>query len=180
MTRLSQIVDLQKSSFSAKVAAVFVANPLNEEQAGQLLSDLVFAEQTHGEIGEAAFRVFEYEPAKDWLQTLFVTAISLCAPQHGERGMAIEKHVFDAWIDTGRTRALADMITAEAENTTCCATACNCRRKQNAVAKLFSADTTKEEILTLYRLAVARHVLVMRETYPDLLVDEGTFASLSQ
>ncbi len=180
MTRLNQIVNLQKSTFAEKIAAVFVANPINEEQAGQLLSDLVFAEQTHGAIGEATFTVFDYEPGKDWLQTLIVTAVSLRAPQHGAQGLAIEKHFLDAWIETGRTRALSDMIAAEAESESgsCCGGTCLCRRKQSNVAKLFSADTTSSEIVTIYRLALARHVLVMTERYPDLLVEKGIFASL--
>ncbi len=179
MTRLNQIIDLQRSSFAEKVNAVFAINPINEEQAAQLLLDLVFAEQTHGATGEAAFAVLDYDSAKDWLQTLFVTAISICAPEHGAKGLAIEKYFFDAWIDSGRTRALSDMITTEAaQEDSCCGGSLSCNGRAHQISSLFSADTTSAEVLDLYRLALTRHVLVMTERYPDLLVEKGIFASL--
>lgn len=182
MTRLNQIIDLQRSSFAEKVNAVFTANPVNEEQAAQLLIDLVFAEQTHGTIGEAAFAVLDYDSAKDWLQTLFVTAISICAPEHGARGLAIEVNFFDAWIDSGRTRALSDMMAAkvEEEDDSCFGCSCSCSARAHQVSALFSADTTNAQVLDLYRLALSRHVLVMTEKHADLLVEKGIFASLFQ
>ncbi len=163
MNRLYKILDLQGKPFAKQVEAAFVADPYNEEDAAQILANLVFAAQTKGALGEAAMAVFDYDGAKDWLQTLFVAAISHASNQYAEAGFSIERFFFEAWIESGRTRALTDLIAT---------------LPAHQVATLFSADASNEEVLTLYRLAVTRHIVAMTEQYPHLLPEEGLFAQL--
>lgn len=163
MNRLDKILDLQGKPFAEQVQAAFVADPYNEEDAAQILANLVFAAQTKGVLGEAAMAVFDYDGAKDWLQTLFVAAISHASHQYAEAGHLIERYFFEAWIESGRTRALTDLLAT---------------LPAHQVAKLFSADTSNEEVLTLYRLAVTRYIVAKTEQYPHLLPEEGLFAQL--
>ena len=176
MTRLKDLISLQGSSFRQKIEAALNANPLNDEEASAMLSDLVFAELTNGIIGDAALAVLDYEDAKDWIQSLFVTGISIVAQARGGRALDIEAHFFDAWLDSGRSRALAEFIndSVKVMYQTGDQTLC-----QTNVLPLFAAATADEEVRIRYRIALTRHVVVMSEKYPKLLVDMGLFANLA-
>ncbi len=163
MTRLDRIINLQNSTFAKQIEAAFLCDPRNEEEATQILFDLVFAAQTKSALGEAAMATFDYDSAKDWLQTLFVAAISHASDQYAEAGWSIERFFFEAWIDSGRTQALTNLIAT---------------LSPEQVATIFSADTSNEELFTLYRLALHRHILVITQRYPELLPDKGIFAQL--
>lgn len=176
MMRLDTIINLEGMSFKAKVNAAIDAAPLNEEQAAQWLSDLVFAEQTKGLLGDAALTVLDYHESTDWLTTLFVAAISVVLQKREPAASALESFFLAAWFDSPSTRALSewyDFALAGGDRIAIL------QRSQAYVTPIITAGATSEQSRELLRTALMRHVLTMAERYPKLLVDEGLFAQLT-
>ncbi|MBX9948697.1 MAG: hypothetical protein K2Y39_06025 [Candidatus Obscuribacterales bacterium] len=176
MTHLETIIALQNMPFKEKVEAAIKAAPINEEQAAEWLADLVFAEQTKGLLGEAAFAILEYDETKDWLRTLFVTAISVVLHRREKTALDIEGFFLEAWLNSPSTRALSDWFALSMQAGNRIAILQNC---QLYLAPIIAAGAASAESRTLLRMALMRHVLLMAETHPLLLVEAGLFAKLA-
>lgn len=175
MTHLDTIIALQNMPFKEKVNAAIDAAPINEEQAALWLDDMVFAEQTKGVLGEAAFAILEYDETKDWLRTLFVTAITVVLQKREKPALDIEGFFLEAWLDSSSTRALSEWFDLSMQADSRIAILQNC---QNLLAPIIASSAATKESRDLLRMALMRHVLRMAETYPTLLVDAGLFAQL--
>ncbi len=175
MSHLQLLSKLAKASFQNKIKIVFEQTIVNEDQAASMLNDLVWAELSNGWLGDAAVAVLGYEEAKDWLQTLFVTAISLTAQKRAPTGLDIEGFFLDAWLESGRTRALSLMFHAAAVEAQ---QSGDYQRLHAQIIPIFTAATSSDEAKLLYRIALSRHILVMTEKLPNLLPESGLFALL--
>ncbi len=191
MNRLGLLLNLRKMTFEQKVKAVFTANlVMNEEQASAVLSDLVYSEQTSSLHGSTALEILDYDDAKDWLQTLILTAISIEAQRREPAGLEIEALFYSAWIESGYTRALSDLIRLRlaTENRDIPTESFKDKTAGDAplsdgseiptlddIGKLFIASTMYDDIRNLYRLALKNHIRAMLKQHSTLFVDSAFF-----